>query len=576
MAADAKPTYPPAREAARPDAERQARRAAQLPSAALFLGALFVYWATRTAYNTFDAVSYANQIGHLYPRTGDARWLFHPHHLLFNAVGWALWRMAGAVGYAGGPLVVLQSLNAILGAAGIVVFYLALRRLTQRSRGLPLLLALCLAVSYGYWVCATDGRVNMASVTLLLSAFAVLCGFWHGPTARRAAGLGALAGLAVLFHQSAGLFLPVALVGIGLAPQNPMVLPALARRRKRRQCLVCLGAWAAVVAVPYLLVGLLALGLRSPGEFRAWMTSYAALGYWWDFDVWHNLRLDAAALRGAAFVEPPGHRGTFHLSRDVPTALRALYWSVLGGWLLAVWAFLLALPLLWRSHHRRVLVACLIWIGLYGAFFTVWNPGYFVFWVPVLIPISVLLALAASHYRARRGGIVVNYLIGIWLVMCGALNLAVSLGPHLNPATDPFRRAAADVRAHTQAGDLIVLAGMGEGAQCEVDIPYFADRDVLSVHSVFSKAREDRTKAEDALRAQIAQTWASGHAVYAFNDLWHLPRARKDLAKHGLTPRSLSALFEPYDKSPAWTGPRGPVWRLTPVGYVSQEPVISN
>jgi len=59
---------------------------------------------------------------------------------------------------------VLQAANAILGALGIVIFYRTLRLLMKRSRRLPLILALGLALSFGYWICATDGRVNMPSI----------------------------------------------------------------------------------------------------------------------------------------------------------------------------------------------------------------------------------------------------------------------------------------------------------------------------------------------------------------------------------------------------------------------------
>ncbi len=137
MATDAKPGIARTtarQEAASPSATARALRSLWLPTLLIFWGTLGVYWNTRTEANTFDAVSYANQIAHLYPRTGQVHWLFHPHHLLFNAVGYVLWRTAHLLGYAGGSLVVLQSLNAVLGAAGVAVMYVTLRLLLQRSR----------------------------------------------------------------------------------------------------------------------------------------------------------------------------------------------------------------------------------------------------------------------------------------------------------------------------------------------------------------------------------------------------------------------------------------------------------
>ena len=588
MATQAKPAsvHPAARgDSTRAPALSRALWALWMPTFLLFSGTLAVYWATRTQANTFDAVSYANQIAHLYPRTHDLHWLFHPHHLLFNALGYLLWRAAQGVGYTGGSLVVLQSLNATLGAGGVAVFYLTLRRLLQRSRWLPLLISLGLAFSFGYWLCASDGRVNMPSVFLMLCAFAVLCRTMPFPHPRLAAAVGALAGGAVLFHESAGLFVVVGLAGVLLAEDDPLLLPAAMKIQRRRMALAYLGAWAATVGLPYLAVGVLALHLHSVAAFRHWTSEYAELGWWWDFHVLHNLRLDLYAFRHAAFVEPPGKQGTFHLGRHIPVALKSLYFASLLGWLGAVYAFLAALPLLWRSHNRRMMIVCVLWIVVYTAFFTVWSPGYFVFWVPVLIPTAVMLALALAHYRARRGGLAANWLLGVWIVLYGLLNAQASLLPHLAPNSDPFRRIAADVRAHTQEGDVVLVAGAGDGGPCEVALPYFADREVISLHGLLTKSRNDKAAAlfgTDGVQAQMDAALQSGRAVYALDEvipagvnlgLAHTPHTLADLAaRHGLTQADLKTLLSSYALSLAWRSPRGPVWRLTPRGSAGAAP----
>lgn len=533
----------------------------------LFCAALALFWATRTRYNTFDAVSYANQIAHLYPRTHDLRWLFHPHHLLFNAFGYGAWRAAQAFGYRGGPLVVLESLNALLGAGGIALFYLTLRRLMQRSRWLPLLMSSGLALTFGYWATATDGRVNMPSTALLLGAFYTLCTLLDSPRPGRAAVLGLLAGLAVLFHESAGLFLPVGLAGIALAEMPPMLLPAEAWRRRRGLLLTYAGAWLATVLLPYGMIGAGVLGLHSPRAFHQWSSAYSELGWWWSFRIAHNLRLDFYALRHAAFVEPVGTQGTFHIGPRVSDDLATLYWATLAGWFVAVYAFFAALPLLWRGHHRSLMVVCLVWIGLYAAFFTIWSPGYFVFWVPVLAPISVLVGLALAHYRAKRGGAWVPWLVGAWIVLFATLNMQTSILPHLRANASPFAVAARDIRAHTLPGDVVLLAGAGDGAQCEVDIPYFADREVVSLHTLLTRARESEPQAWDAAAAQMALAVRSGHAVYALDELWHNKRTWDALThRHpSWTRANLQALCAPYRRTLAWVGPRGPVWRLSPL-----------
>ena len=527
---------------------RAALTNAALPAALLFLGTLLLYWNTRTSANTFDAVSYANQIAHLYPRTGDPHWLFHPHHLLFNALGYVLWRSASVLGYRGGPLVVLQSLNAMLGASGVVLYYFTLRRLLQRSHGLPLLISLGLALSFGWWICATDGRVNMPSIFLMLAAFAALTRTMTTPRVSLAALTGALAGGAVLFHESAGLFVAVGLAGVLLSPA-PWA-------QRRQLALAYLAAWGLTAALPYLVVGVLVLHLYSLSAFHAWSAEYTELGWWWDFRIGRNLGLDCHAFLHAGFAEP-----------DIRASARmqGLYGISAAGGLAAAFLILAMLPQLWRSHSRSLVVVLAVWIFMYSAFFTVWSPGYFVFWVPALVPASTLLALTLAHYRARRGGRVVNWLLGSWIVVSGALNLQAGILPHLPPMSDPFRRIAADVRAHTPRGDAVLVAGAGDGGPCEVALPYFADRDVISLHGLLTKKRDDKTAALALAQSEITAALASGHAAYALDEVipTHNEKTLAALAaRHGLTDDDLKTLLSPYVRTLAWQSPRGPVWRL--------------
>lgn len=532
---------------------------ADLMALIVFLVFSIVYLATRTTYNTFDAVSYSNQIAHLYVRTGDPHWLFHPHHLLFNATGYVLWKIARACGYVGGPLMVLETFNAVVGALGIALFYLTLRRLMQRSNWLPIIVSTGLALSFGYWICATDARVNQASTMLLLASFAVLCAHFEQARLRHAGWAGLLAGLAVLYHESAGLFLFVGLSALAVMPSKA---PRL------RLALTFVAAWAAVVAAGYLTVGCLVLHLTSPAAFHQWSSEYAELGWWWNFNIGHNIRLDGYALRHAAFVEPPGKQGTFHLAADTPTGLTALYFATLAGWGVAVYYFVAALPLLWRTHYRPILIMSVVWIALYAAFFTVWSPGYFVFWVPALIPVSLILALTMAHYRSGRVGVLVNWLVALWIVMYATVNVMSSIGVHLPPASSPFRRIAMEYKAHTHPGDIVLMAGDGDLDQLEVYIPYFADRQAFSAHTALTRAHDDSAAAIASLQGSIRSTLAAGHDVYIVDDLYSMngyPSVVKGLQKHhpGFTPDSLLPLFAPWNATVAWTSSHGRVWKLS-------------
>ena len=526
----------------------------------VFLVFAVLYCATRTAYNTFDAVSYSNQIAHLYPRTGDPHWLFHPHHLLFNATGYVLWTISRALGYHGGPLVVIETFNALVGALGIALFYVTLRRLMQRSNWLPVIVASGLGLSFGFWICATDARVNAASTTLLIASFAVLCTNFEFARLRHAAAAGLLAGLALLYHESSGLFLFVGLSALAVMPS---------RAPRLRLAATFVVAWGVVVAIGYLIVGGLVLRLHSPTAFHSWSSEYSELGWWWNFHIAHNIRLDGYALRHAAFVEPPGKRGTFHLAADTPTGLLALYFATLVGWAVGIYYFVAALPLLWRTHYRPILIMSVVWVLLYAAFFTVWSPGYFVFWVPVLVPVSLILALTMAHYRSGRGGVVVNWLVAAWIAMFATVNVMSSIGPHMPPNTSPFHRIADEYRVHTVPGDIVVMAGVGDLSELEVNIPYFADRQAYSAHTILERSHDDPTTAIANLQSTMRDTMAAGHTVYVVDDVYdmvHSPGVVIGLETHhhGINPDQLKPLFEPWKVEQAWMSSHGQVWKLAP------------
>ncbi len=514
----------------------------------LFFGTLAVYLLTRTHLNTFDAVAYANQIG-LAAETGKLRPLFHPHHLLFNALGFGAWRLARFAGFTGGPLVVNQSLNAVLGAWGIALFYALLRRL-QPAGGAPLALALGLAGSFGWWICATDGRVNMPSSVLMLAAFYELLRLRVRPAWSQAARVGLLAGTAALFHESAGLFGLVGLVGVAL------VAPG---RKRVHLAAAYVMVWIGAAAGAYALVGLLALHLHSPGAFKHWMNAYAERGWWWDFHVLHNLRLDLFGMRHALFDQPLGRAALAETPlRPFGTAALALLWAMYGvslsGITAAAWGILASLPKLRRSADWPIAATCLIWVLLYAAFFTVWCPGAFVFWVPVLVPLGTLLLLARPAPR----------LACVWAGVFVLLNFFAGILPYLKPVAGLSQRVAFDVKAHAPPRSLFIVSGVGDDAQCEVDIPYFANRPVLSLHGLLAHSA-DMTAAQVSLDKSLAGAFGAHRQVYVLGEVWTASDCVKGLQRQvpGLDSPRLRSLFGSYTLVPAWTGPRGQVWRVS-------------
>jgi hypothetical protein len=556
MIADAKQTYPNHKQSL-----CKRHLSARTQALILFLIALAVYWATPTGVNTFDAVAYANQIG-LAAQTGTLRGLFHPHHLLFNALGFALWRLARALGYGDGPLVVLQRLNAVAGAWGVALFFLTIRRYVPRRT------AWCaaglLALSFSWWICATDGRVNMINGVLLLAAFSLLGQILCTPSRKLVALCGFVSGVAVLFHESAGLFVMVGLLGMVMA----------SREGRAGRCLAFSSMWTATILLPYLLIGVVLLHLHSLTAFRHWSDAYAEQGQWWDFHITRNLGRDGYALRHAVFVEPPGraalglnipHSLLGHLWRmALLVTLRLLYVGTFTGWLAALTGLALAFPRLLRSRHRPTVILCLLWITVTSAFFTVWCPGYFVFWTPLLVPLLILLSLALREWQLKIPCVLLIRMALIWTILVALTNLTCSIAPHLRPNRTLWQRVAFDARAHTGPHALMIVAGAGADGQCEVDIPYFGHRACLSVHEALNQSRSDLNAAPALIQARITKALLAGRRVYVYVEIWTDPSTVHALESHhpGLTSTTLAALFTPFQLIPSWTSPRGPIYRL--------------
>ena len=532
----------------------------QMQVALLFLITAALYWSTATQANTFDAIAYANQIG-LVSQSGRIHGLFHPHHLLFNLIGFSIWRLARMLGYGGGPLVVLQQINATVGAAGVTVFFLLLRRFVPRR--LAWMATALLIATFGWWNCATDGRVNMISSVLLLAAFGLLERVLRAPNVRGVILVGAVSGAAVLFHESAVLFLIVGLAGMILAsPQGRLT-----------RCLTYSGVWLTVVVVPYLFVGSVLLHLHSWTAYHHWANAYSEQGEWWDFHIARNLRLDLVALHHVLLANPLGQAALEQAAPSLgmhPFCLRVaaitltlLDYIATACFVIALMGIAATLPRLWHSRHRTMVGLSLLWIAVTGAFFTVWCPGYFAFWVPLLPPLLLLLAMSLVERRsAGRKGLLLG-VTALWIILCAVVNITCSILPSMQPGLTLVQRLATDARAHTRPNTLLIVPGAGVDAPTEVGFAYYANRPCLSVHEFFNQSR-GMTVMPTAIQVSITHALQAGRKVYAYTETWDDPVTVRALIAHhpGLTQASIASVFSPFRMVPAWNSPRGPVIRL--------------
>lgn len=149
-------------------ADSTTMRAETVRAAAVFLVSFCFYAFTRaqTMAHSRDAIEYMNMI--------DRNDLYHPHHLLYNWLG-SLWvRGFGAVGISADSITLVQLMDAIFGAAFVLVFYAMLRYRVGLGPSSGIVGASLPGLSYGVWAYSTTVEVYVPPLALLWAALFVL------------------------------------------------------------------------------------------------------------------------------------------------------------------------------------------------------------------------------------------------------------------------------------------------------------------------------------------------------------------------------------------------------------------
>src|SRR4051812_15616951 len=95
----------------------------------VFLGVLLLDLSVRSLFYNFDGVACAIAV-----ELSDFKHLVHGNHLAYGVVGWCFDKIWRIFGYRGQSLLVLQTLDSILGAAGAAFFSSLLRRAGRGDR----------------------------------------------------------------------------------------------------------------------------------------------------------------------------------------------------------------------------------------------------------------------------------------------------------------------------------------------------------------------------------------------------------------------------------------------------------
>ena len=430
---------------------------------------------------THDSLTYMQSI------TDGGIGLWHPHHLVYNAIGAAWLRLVRSFGVVSDGLKVVAWVNSALGAACAMCCYALLRDRARAGRTLALAGTLGAAVSFGLWFYSVSVEVYVLPLSTLLAATYVLLS--PRLTTRHVLVVGLLNGLAVLGHQVHVLFTVVVVV----------VLAGHIRRVGRATVLRWFALWAAtasaVVVAAYGLVLWFVVKPQSLAEAHSWFTRYAAGDEFW---VSPGLSTLPRAAFGVSRAIVGGHfLFRFDWVRDLLDSaipgksltdeaflVRGL-WPGLAG-LLILTAFVGGLLLVAVLAHgvrqrrqvppaaRRVLLALGAWMVAYTLFFLLWEPTNVEFWIPQV----TCLWLAAAALCARAPAVAAPAsrpepeldegaapdrpdrwarVLLVAAVLVGLTNLAGSILPAVDTANDVYAYRFRALGTVVGTGDAVVV-----------------------------------------------------------------------------------------------------------------------
>lgn len=448
--------------------------------ACIFAVTLLLNLSLRSVFYNFDGVACAIAV-----ELSDFKHLVHGNHLAYGVVAWCFDRLWRIFGYQGQALLALQTLDAVLGAAGAAVFSSLLRRMGRGERE-AVLGAAALSVCHAWWFWSLEAQVYMLGALFIVLA------------AREALSEHPRPGIVGLWHAGA------ILGHVGHLMALPALVYALTRKKGRRETFPYLSSLFVAVAVPYICAGLFAVRPSSFIEFKLWLLGSAALGTDRAFS-WHSISLASAVPAWAGmtlriFAEFVGRKG-FFLTAGVVLGLLPLAAAARGA-----------------AGRTRESIFWVLWLAGYAVLFLTWEPSTIVYRVTDLVALWALatLGLQAMPRRRRLGA------LAAWTAAAFAYNLAFVVRPASDPANNPDLVEAEWTK--TSAPPEAWILANGRGA---VYVPYFAGRRPVNLRYFTD---------EKILHARLDQLTKAGEAVYVSGRTLEEEGLRAKLERYGLKP----------------------------------------
>lgn len=345
-----------------------------------------------------DSITYLNDV------TGKEN-LFHPHHLLYNALA-AVWLDFWKLIFNDTPAYfIIEAFTAVWGAGIILISWCFFRNRFNMAVTPAIIAVAVIAFSYGVWFYSANIEVYAPSVFFMLWLLYELC---NKKQPDSYGNLSVIHCLAILFHQVNIIF----------------SLILLFQFRKNKKFLInYILSGLVIVGGVYFYAGWYAEGHNNISDFSTWL-----LGYTYGHDYWApwNSRTLPAMLTGfghsfigGQFIFNTGFLGDIlkenfssHNFNDeiflvkklsTNTASLLLVLSMLAGLLMAVFTILMLKNKPWKNSEKRKIFQILFaafW--LYTVFFSFWEPEILEFWILQSVIFWIVILGFSADFLSKK------------------------------------------------------------------------------------------------------------------------------------------------------------------------------
>jgi hypothetical protein len=325
---------------------------------------------------------------------GTANSLFHPHHLIYNAIGFGTLQMLKLLGLSINTAHLMQILNSIATAATLSIFYIVLLRFSTRT-----IIAAVFTLMFGFtnavWEYTVEVEVYVVGLLFLTASLMLITKYLNKdtrPGSWEMIWLGVLGSLACLIHQMNILFVAVIVTFIFLTGHD----------FKSRAKMFAFYAMPMIVVVggAYAAVGF-ALGLLpNIASFLNWMTMYFHVGDWGYFAL-NKFPIVAYALQ-KVFFKASFLRDWLITGHIEQSQIVFLILFTIGAVLLIslVVIFILKFRTILQSN-RKLIPILIVWIFVYAIFIFWWDPLTHELWIQILSPLWLVLLLAFEKWKIK-------------------------------------------------------------------------------------------------------------------------------------------------------------------------------